>query len=117
MDLVVGGPAYFGNGRTVNPQPKPTPRAWTRAQARRRRALARKACVAAVWQRENGCCERCGVCVNPPQVAAWFAAVGHVHERVSRAQGGDPTDPANCELLCYNCHYSGPSGAHVRSDR
>ena len=88
----------------MRPQPKPTPRAVMRAQVKRRRARARAVCVATVWARAGGLCERCGRCVNPPQVAAWFAAVGHVHERTSRAQGGDLTDPANCELLCYNCH-------------
>ncbi len=26
------------------------------------------------------------------------------HEIVSRAQGGDPTDRDNCEILCGRCH-------------
>ena len=73
---------------------KPTPRRVTRARARRRKALARKVCVAAVWARAGGLCERCRRCVSLPREAAWFAAVGHVHELRSRAHGGDPTDPS-----------------------
>jgi 5-methylcytosine-specific restriction endonuclease McrA len=29
---------------------------------------------------------------------------GHVHEIVLRSHGGNPTDPANCRLLCWRCH-------------
>lgn len=28
----------------------------------------------------------------------------HVHEILSRAQGGSPTDPTNCVSLCRFCH-------------
>jgi len=26
------------------------------------------------------------------------------HEKIKRSQGGDPTDPNNCELICGKCH-------------
>lgn len=97
--------------------PKPTPRRVTQARARRREALARKACVAAVWANAGSLCERCGRCVCRPKEAVWFAAVGHVHEKRGRAHGADPTDPAQCELLCHYCHFSGPSGAHIGGQR
>ena len=96
--------------------PKPTPRRVTQARARRRKALARAACVAAVWANAGSLCVAArSVCL--PKEAAWFAAAGHVHERRSRAQGGDPTDPENCLLLCHACHFSGPSGAHIGGQR
>jgi 5-methylcytosine-specific restriction endonuclease McrA len=85
-------------------------------------AKARKACVEAVWRRAGGGdaydgewarCE--GVarpCGNPVKRGAEFTLAGHVDEIKTRAQGGDPTNPANCRLLCRWCHFSGPSRAH-----
>lgn len=99
----------------MNACPKPTARRIVKARVHRRRTAARSACVAAVWARAGGICERCGRCVTPPRYAAWFASAGHVHELHSRGRGGDPTDPMNCVLLCHSCHFSGPSGAHVGS--
>lgn len=101
--------------------PKPEPRAKVKARRVRNDAKARKACVDAVWRRAggdafDGVWARCeGLeqpCGNPLMKGAEFALAGHVDEIVSRAQGGDPTDPANCRLLCRWCHFSGPSGAH-----
>ena len=95
----------------------PKSQLWTRAQERarerRQAAKARKACVEKVWERENYRCESCRQHVF--RTNAFHDRLGHVDEIVSRAQGGDPTDPNNCRLLCYQCHFSGPSGAHRAS--
>ena len=53
---------------------------------------------------------RCGAYVK--RASTYFREVGHVDEKIPRSQGGDPTDPENCRLLCHDCHFSGPSGAH-----
>ena len=41
----------------------------------------------------------CNECHQPPD----FRGLSK-HEIVSRAQGGDPTDRENCDLLCGRCH-------------
>jgi len=46
--------------------------------------------------RARGRCEKCG---NLPD---WRGL--SKHEIKSRAQGGDPLDPDNCEMLCGGCH-------------
>lgn len=90
--------------------PKPEPLRKVRERSRRDRSLRRRACVEAVWARAEGRCQDCGRRVWPAHVD--FRLVGHVHEVVSRARGGDELDPGNCQLLCYGCHFSGPGGAH-----
>jgi hypothetical protein len=92
---------------------KPETRRVLKARRRRASDAARQACVALVWARAASLCEWCSARVVLPAHASWFGRAGHVHELRSRAQGGDPTDPANCALLCNSCHFSGPSGAHV----
>lgn len=96
-----------------NAQPKGEPRRVTKARKRRRTSVARTACENAVWARARCHCERCGVFVYRPRQAPWFKLAGAVHETYLRSGGADPTDPAQCELLCWSCHFSGPSGAHV----
>ena len=66
---------------------------------------AREACVRAVFQRDAARCVTCRARVkHATDPAATEFNVGHVHEIKSRALGGDPTDPANCRLLCLRCH-------------
>ena len=94
-----------------------TTRRQQQASQKRLDAKARKACVEAVWKRAEGRCEDCGVCVEPIAEAETAMTVGHVHEVRSRSLGGDETDPNQCLLLCFRCHFNGPSGAHRRSVR
>lgn len=95
-----------------------------KARQQRQDAKARKACVEAVWTRarmkdgwlpdsEYAQCEQCGDIVWRDGVL-YFS--GHVHEKRARSLGGNPHDPDQCELLCYSCHFNGPSGAHRRSE-
>jgi hypothetical protein len=63
---------------------------------RRKRIPARRACREAVYARAGGRCE-----VRGPTCSG---AGEQVHERLTRARGGDATDPANCLLVCANCH-------------
>lgn len=49
-----------------------------------------------LWKRAGGKCEKCHKLPD-------FRGLSK-HEIKSRAQGGDPTDPDNCQLLCGNCH-------------
>ena len=81
--------------------PKPEPRAKIKAKRDRADAKARKLCVEAVWKRAGGRCEICGLRVWRVTEAQSVMHVGHVHERLSRALGGDPHDPDNCVLLCF----------------
>jgi hypothetical protein len=97
--------------------PKPERRAKAKARADRRAAKARQACIEAVWTRAGGRCEwvtdgvRCGAPLL--RLSDFFRRVGQVDEYPrSRAQGGDPTNPEDCRLHCYDHHYGGPSHAH-----
>jgi hypothetical protein len=93
--------------------PKPTPKKVEKAREKRDDQAARSYCRLVVWKRAGYRCESCG---RPVKMASdFFKDVGQVHEKVSRAKGGDPTDPENCVLLCYDCHFDGPSGAHRTS--
>jgi 5-methylcytosine-specific restriction endonuclease McrA len=95
----------------VNPQPKPEPRGKVKARERAAHAAARRQCVLDVWQRARNACERCG---RPVKMAStYFREVGHVHETRHRSGGADATNPDECELLCFDCHFDGPSGAHT----
>jgi len=86
------------------PLPKPEPRAKVKARARRDKAAKRLACVEAVWKRDGYRCQRCLAPVVPPSLGLPQRCTGHVHEHLHRSQGGDPTDPDNCILLCGVCH-------------
>lgn len=81
------------------------------ARARRRartESRKRKACVAAVWERERGRCinpECHRECIHPKDaISPAQENVGHVHEEPPRSLGGDRTDPKACALLCNVCH-------------
>ena len=52
--------------------------------------------IECLLQRSGGLCE---ICKKQPD---WRGL--SKHEIKSRAQGGDPTDPSNCQLLCGKCH-------------
>lgn len=72
--------------------------------------MTRDECRAAVFRRECGICQRCGVRVRD-ELPKWHLQRAHVNEIVPRSKGGSPTDPANCELLCQGCHM--PNGRHA----
>lgn len=96
---------------------KPEPRTRTKARQKRQQAAARAVCRQVVYDRAEGCCEACGrpLVLKPFEARSAFE-VANIDEIVSRAHGGDPTDPANCRCLCVRCHFSGPSGAHRSKD-
>lgn len=102
--------------------PKPEPIKRVKARAKRQGAKARRACVAAVWDRDGHRCRRCHRPVWPVgklegwsgrYCEGWEDWAGHVNEITPKSLMGDPTDPNNCELICRACHFSGPSGAHA----
>jgi len=115
----------------IVPNWKPEPWAKHKARLKRVDLRARKKCCAVVWKRAMSRCEctgcphcypsdaagkhRCGVFVHLAHEL--FTLVGHVDEILSKALGGDWTDPKNCRLLCHGCHFSGPSGAHRKTIR
>lgn len=63
----------------------------------RDKQAARAACIRAVRKRAGYRCEIRidGVCTG---------AAEHTHEIVTRAAGGDITDPTNCLATCASCH-------------
>jgi hypothetical protein len=65
---------------------------------RRKLAPARKRCREAVILRSGGLCEAKGF--------SWQCkGYGeHVHEKLTRARGGNPNDPDNCLYVCSICH-------------
>lgn len=90
-----------------------------KASRKYQHAKARKACVDAVWDRERvtvyvARCQGCRRIVRRDVEAAFVR--GHVHEKRARSLGGNPHDPDQCLLLCHDCHFNGPSGAHRRSE-
>jgi 5-methylcytosine-specific restriction endonuclease McrA len=84
--------------------PKPTPQRRIKAKTDRQNVVARAKCVAAVWKRDNRECQHCGYWLYKHTETDQVFKVGHVHEIVPRSRGGDPHDPANCLLLCPQCH-------------
>lgn len=107
------------------PNWKPEPHARVKARAKRQAAAERRACEDVCWSRAGDgqtaeCeCDGCPKCANPGRCAraVWrshvsYFKVGHVDEKLSKALGGDRTDPQNCRVVCRDCHFSGPSGAH-----
>lgn len=85
--------------------PKPEPRRRTKDRAKRQKAEARKSCREIVYNRDGGCCVICGtpLVLNPVDAPHEFA-IAHIDEILKRSQGGDPTDPDNCQTLCHRCH-------------
>lgn len=102
-------------GEALTPQPRPESRKREKARRNRQQKAARKACEAAVWKRDDATCQRCGRSVVPFRECGdgWTPYRGDVNELVPRSLGGDPADPKNCELICAQCHFGGPSGAHA----
>lgn len=74
---------------------KQTPiRKVSKRMARQRRL--ERALIQRLLVRCKGLCERCGQWPD-------FRGLGK-HEELSRARGGDPLDPENCEMRCGRCH-------------
>ena len=87
------------------PYPKPEARKTVKARKRRTNQARRNACIDAVFARDRHCCQKCGVYVfHKREPGCTEFVCGHVHEIVSRSQGGSPFDPTNCILLCNSCH-------------
>jgi len=86
-----------------------------KAAADRKHAADRRACCDVVWARAGPFCELCRAFVH--RAHTFYKLVGHVDERIPKSQGGSDTDPDNCRLLCFACHFSGPSGAHRKTVR
>jgi len=95
--------------------PKPERISKGKRKAERVRQLTRAQCRAKVFARAKSCCERCGRKVSD-DVEPYLPQRAHVHEIKSRALGGSPYDPANCQLLCNGgCHVR--HGVHQSGDR
>lgn len=77
-----------------------TLRSYTRirpvSEKRKAKEPERRACVAAVMKRAGRKCEIRLPCCTREAV--------DVHEILTRAQLGSPTDPANCLAACRACH-------------
>ena len=94
----------------AGPLPKPSRRAVAKKQARRQWFLTRRQCREKVYLREGWRCQRCGREVTL-DCWPWEPERAHVNELLPKSRGGDPCDPANCELLCNTCHIT-PAGEH-----
>ena len=99
------------------PISKPESRKRVKARTARQHAAARKACVDAVWKRDDSTCQLCGSFVRRPTVTDFPPEWGHVDEIIPRSLGGSDTDLENLRLVCHLCHFSGPSGAHRKTVR
>lgn len=97
--------------------PKPATRiAVEKKQAERQRFLKRRQCREIVYRRERMICQRCGKKTKlPKECYPTDPDMAHVHETVPRSLGGDPLDPAQCELVCQECHL--PQGVHCGRGR
>jgi 5-methylcytosine-specific restriction endonuclease McrA len=111
-------PAYQVAPNYQRPELKAVPKTYrAERKAKKRKAerafsLTRAQVRVIVMDRAKGCCERCGRKVGF-DVAPYLDHHAQVNENPPRSLGGDPLDPAQCELLCRKCHFSGPSGAHA----
>lgn len=86
------------------------------ARQRRQQAQARRACTDQVWGgRFYAPCHYCGRTVQ--RGGTFYKAVGAVHEPGHRSLGADPTNPDEGVIVCHDCHYNGPSGAHRSAER
>jgi 5-methylcytosine-specific restriction endonuclease McrA len=89
-------------------------RAVVKKQAKRQRYLERRKVREIVYRREAMTCQRCGKkCKHPRECYAGDPDRAEVNEPDLRSLGADPLDPTQCELVCHQCHFSGPSGAHA----
>jgi hypothetical protein len=77
----------------------PMKRSRLRKQSAKARAMvpARKACITKIFLRSIGYCEAkcCPECTG---------VGGDAHEKLPRAQGGNPHAPSNCLWICRPCH-------------
>ena len=95
-------------------QPRPAKGSQARLKARRRRQFARdrKACRAARYALDGGCCVRCGTPLKLTlQEGDWWN-VANIHERHPRSLGGSAIDVANTETVCSACHVG--KGFHAK---
>src|SRR5678809_897648 len=99
------------------PLPKPEPHWKARDRTRRQREAARQIAADATWSRADHQCEVCGRWVKRPKDTVYPFEMGHIDEILPRSLGGSDTDTKNLRLLCHDCHFSGPSGAHRKTVR
>jgi 5-methylcytosine-specific restriction endonuclease McrA len=98
-------------GEPLRQQPKSTPKKPKRRRiVRGSTGLTRAQCIAVVFNRARGRCERCH---RPVSFVVWEGAINraHVNEPRRRSGGADPRNPEHCELLCQGCHM--PDGVHT----
>lgn len=94
---------------------KPERRSTVKKRKVGKRKLSRAQCRAIVFKRERSRCQRCKRLVTD-DCEPYLPQRAHVHEIKSRALGGSPYDPANCQLLCNGgCHVK--NGVHQSGDR
>src|SRR5678809_537546 len=91
--------------RTALPKPYKGELRLLKARKHRRECELRDACRAFVYNRDGGCCVRCGkpLKLKLADASGWWD-VANINEKRPRSLGGDPTDPENCETLCAGCH-------------
>ncbi len=111
-------PGYLCTPDYERPELKAIPKTYRAERKAKKRKDARQFTLtraqvrAIVMDRAKGCCERCGRKVDF-DVAPYLDHHAEVNEPGMRSLGADPLDPAQCELICHQCHYGGPSGAHA----
>jgi 5-methylcytosine-specific restriction endonuclease McrA len=88
-----------------------------KARQDRQHAKLRKAAVDQKWKDANSSCELCGKWLKRPRETDVIEEMGHVDEIIPKSLGGSDTDPDNLRLLCHSDHFSGPSGAHRKTQR
>lgn len=96
--------------------PKPFKGDYARHKRRLERLFSteRDRCREAVYERDGGCCVRCGkpLKLNPSDDGADWYNVANIHEKHLRSLGGSSIDPENCETLCSSCHTG--NGHHAK---
>jgi 5-methylcytosine-specific restriction endonuclease McrA len=85
--------------------PKSEPRENIKAREDRQHAKARSLTRWTVYQRDDGCCRRCGRWRKLHSDSLFDLA--HAHEIVPRSAGGSDTDTRNVLILCWSCHLRG----------
>ena len=95
------------------PNPKPEPLKRQKARKVRENATRAKAFREAVWERDRGVCQHCGLAVHRPgtEPYAGYYRTGHVHHKIPRSLAPRLRfDPANGILVCHADHLSIHSG-------